>query len=280
MNIILVHNPLSGSAPALDEIRSKCQSHNIVIDHTINITSGFPESLLPHLTPGTLIAAIGGDGTLNSVVQHVHGTGSIFVPLPGGTFNHFTKDAGIPQDLDDALANLATATPRQIDVASVNGRLFLNNSSIGIYPSSLRVRELAEPTFGKWPSAIIGTIRALVKFKLYTVTMEGDTFRTPFVFIGNNDYHLETGGQRDSLTGGTLCAYAIRSSRRSSLFMLLLFALTRNLDTADEFIIHKDTAITIETMRRLVSVSADGEVLRLASPLHYKLLPRSLTILG
>lgn len=280
MNITLVYNPKSGTARSLDELRTMCTTHNITIEHTVDITDDFPNTLKPHIKPGALVAAIGGDGTLNSVAQELYDSDAIFVPLPGGTLNHFTKDAGIAQDLDEALANLSTATPRAIDVVTINDKLFLNNSSIGIYPTSLRVREQIEGKLGKWPAAVIGVLRALRQFKLYTVTIEGVTFRTPFIFVGNNDYHLDNGGQRSSLTSGKLCAYAIRSPRRSTLVVLLIYTLIGKLREADEFIIHKDTELTIKTKRPQINVSADGEVLRLSTPLRYRLLAGKLKILG
>ena len=280
MNIILVYNPKSGTALPIEELRSKCEAHDITINHAIDITDGFPDSLHPHLRADALIAAIGGDGTLNSVAQELYDTDAVFIPLPGGTLNHFTKDAGIAQTLDEALAALATASARKVDIALVNDKLFLNNSSIGIYPTSLRVRESVETRLGKWPSAVVGVIQALVKFKLYTVTMEGETFRTPFIFIGNNDYHLDNGGQRDSLTSGKLCAYAVRSPRRSTLATLLLYAIFGKLREADEFVIHDDTELNIATKQSQVSVSADGEVLLLEAPLRYRCIAGGLTILG
>ncbi|WP_260762410.1 diacylglycerol/lipid kinase family protein [Candidatus Mycosynbacter amalyticus] len=280
MNIVLVYNPRSGTALPLEALREKCSAHDITIEHAVDITDGFPANLTPHIAPGAHIAAIGGDGTLSSVAQQLHDTEVIFVPLPGGTLNHFTKDAGISQDLDEALATLAHATPRHVDVGSANGRIFLNNSSLGIYPTSLRTREVLQGRLGKWPSAVLAVLQALIKFKLYTVTMEGETFRTPFIFIGNNDYHIGNGGQRTSLTSGKLCAYAIRSPRRSTLVTLFFYALFRRLRDADEFIVHSDSSLTIATKRSRISVSADGEVLRLDAPLEYKCLAGKLTILG
>lgn len=280
MKITLVYNPKSGTALSLDELRDKCDAHGVTIEHAIDITDNFPQSLEPHLNKGAHIAAIGGDGTLNSVVQAIYKSEVIFIPLPGGTLNHFTKDIGVVQDLDQALANLSSSSPTRVDIALVNNRVFLNNSSLGIYPSSLLVRETVEEKLGKWPAAVVGVVRALVKFRLYTVTIEGETFRTPFIFIGNNNYHLDKGGQRDSVTAGKLCAYAIRSPRRSTLVTLLFYAIFKRLRQAEEFIIHDDTQIDIATKRTTVSVSADGEVLRLSSPLHYTSVPGGLLVLG
>ena len=280
MNIVLVYNPHSGTSRPLSKLRRTFATHDITIKTAIDITKDFPGKLRPLIKKGTYVAAIGGDGTLSSVAAEVYATEAIFIPLPGGTLNHFTKDVGIAQDLDTAIAALASAKPHSVDVALVNDKLFLNNSSIGIYPTSLRTRGEIEDRLGKWPSAIIGTIRALIRFKLYTVTIEGETFKTPFIFIGNNEYHLDEGGTRDSLKTGKLCAYAIRSPRRSTLVTLLLYALFRKLRDADEFIIHRDTQLTIQTKRTKVTVSADGELLRLSSPLVYRSLQSGLTILS
>ena len=280
MNIALVYNPRSGTSRSLASLRRTFAKHDITIAAAIDITKDFPDKLRPLIKKDTYVAAIGGDGTLSSVAAEVYGTEAIFIPLPGGTLNHFTKDIGIAQDLTTAIANLKSVKPHSVDVAFVNDKLFLNNSSIGIYPTSLRTRAEIEDRLGKWPSAIIGTIRALIKFKLYTVTMEGETFKTPFIFIGNNDYHLDNGGQRDSLSSGKLCAYAIRSPRRSTLITLFFYAIAKKLTKADEFIIHNDSSLTIETARARVAVSADGEVLRLDAPLRYKSIAGGLTILG
>ena len=227
MNIVLVYNPRSGTSRSLASLRRTFAKHDITIAAAIDITKDFPDKLRPLTKKDTYVAAIGGDGTLSSVAAEVYGTEAIFIPLPGGTLNHFTKDIGIAQDLTTAIANLKSAKPHSVDVAFVNDRLFLNNSSIGIYPTSLRTRAEIEDRLGKWPSAIAGTLRALIKFKLYTVTIEGETFETPFIFIGNNEYHLDEGGRRDSLTSGKLCAYAIRSPRRSTLVTLLFYAVFR-----------------------------------------------------
>ena len=48
--------------------------------------------------------------------------------------NHFAKDLGLPLELNDAATVITTGEQRAIDVAEVNGRVFINNSSIGLYP--------------------------------------------------------------------------------------------------------------------------------------------------
>ena len=76
----------------------------------------------------------GGDGTLNCGVEALAGGDKPLGILPLGTLNHFAKDLGIPMDLDEAVRTIVAGNVRTVDVGEVNGRFFLNNSSIGIYP--------------------------------------------------------------------------------------------------------------------------------------------------
>lgn len=229
---------------------------------------------------GATIAAIGGDGTIASVADSVINTKGILAPMPGGTLNHFTKDAGIEQNLEQAIANLTSSKPRLVDVATVNKKVFLNNSSMGVYPSSLRIRERFEDTLGKWPAAVVGSVRAFLKYRLYTVTIDGKEYRTPFIFVGNNDYQLTDTAQRTNLNEGVLSVYAITSSKRRSIVKLFFAALTRQLEQQDEFISFTTHSLTIHTKRASsVNVSTDGEVTRQSTPLEYTCLKGALRII-
>ena len=104
-----------------------------------------------------LVAAGGGDGTINAVASVVAGSGVRFGVLPLGTLNHFAKDLGIPLTLPEAVRNLATGRPVAVDVGEVNGRIFLNNSSLGLYPDIVHDREKQQRRLGrgKWLAACL-----------------------------------------------------------------------------------------------------------------------------
>ncbi|MCI2185327.1 diacylglycerol/lipid kinase family protein [Bifidobacterium tibiigranuli] len=282
MHIVLVDNPESGSAIPRKELREKCENANITIDEFVAIGDGFESQLVPFITAGKTIAAIGGDGTVSAVAGLVAGTKATLIPLPGGTLNHFTKDLDIPQDIDEALARLATLSPRAIDIAKVNDTPFINNSSIGLYPTSLRSREQLESALGKWSAAIVASWRAFVSFKTYRVTIDNETFATPFIFVGNNRYELDTavGTNRTRLDEGVLTVYATKTQSRLTLLKIALFALIGRYKQLDEFEEFFPTAVTIKTGRAALSVSHDGEVSKLKSPLRYVIQPKALTILG
>ena len=81
-----------------------------------------------------IVVAGGGDGTVNAVASHLAGSDIALGVLPLGTLNHFAKDARIPLELEAAVRTIATGRRVPMDAAEVNGRLFINNSSIGLYP--------------------------------------------------------------------------------------------------------------------------------------------------
>ena len=91
----------------------------------------------------SVVVAGGGDGTVNAVASELVGTGKILGVLPLGTLNHFAKDLCIPLDIESAVDVIAQETITQIDIGEVNGRYFLNNSSIGLYPQIVQEREIA-----------------------------------------------------------------------------------------------------------------------------------------
>ncbi len=144
----------------------------------------------------TIVAAAGGDGTVCGVAAGLVDGPAALAVLPLGTLNHFAKDLRIPLDLAKAVAVVAAGHTARIDVGVVNDRVFVNNSSIGIYPSIVDAREaLRSQGHRKWPAMAIATFRVLRRYRGVKVTIEIDgrrhTWRTPFVFVGNNEYTID-----------------------------------------------------------------------------------------
>lgn len=281
MKIVVVYNAKSGSALAKSELKKLFTKHAVAIEKYIDITSGFPKNLQPFIEKGYIVVTIGGDGTLSSVANEIAGSTAIFAPLPGGTLNHFTKDLGIPQDLDEAVQNIAKMHIKKIDVATINDTVFLNNSSLGIYPTSLQFRSSTGDKIGKWPAAVAGFLKALFHYKLYSITINGDTFKTPFIFIGNNDYHLTdmpSGGRR-YINKGILSIYAVKTGSRLEILKQLFYMITRRFDMVTKIETWTTPSITIHTKRTTVSVSRDGELQKMTSPLEYKVLAGALNVI-
>ena len=274
MNLVLVYNPASGSSLPASELKKRFKNAGHTILELIDVTKDLEGKLAPYLDDSsTVVAAFGGDGTLSSVAAVLVGTGVPFAPLPGGTLNHFTKDLGISQELEDALIHLSLKSVRLIDVATVNDRVFINNSSIGLYPSTLKARGELEhqKKYHKWIAAVIANLKALIRYRLLTVDIKGEHYKTPFVFIGNNDYHLDRDliGNRENVNNHILSVYAIDSPYRLAALKILLLSLIGQAAQVPELKVWKTKEITIYTKRHAVHISRDGEREKVSSPLHY-----------
>ncbi len=236
--------------------------------------------------PPMLIAA-GGDGTISTAAAALAGTDIPLGVLPFGTLNHFAKDLGVPLELEASVRNIIENNVTAVDVAEVNGRVFINNSSLGLYPDMVRDRERQQSRLGrgKWHSFLWASLSVLRRFPFLVVRIEVEStkedFVTPVVFIGNNEYQMQGFdiGARESLQGGVLSIYIVKKQRRAALVRLSLAALLGRLEQARDFEALTATELVIETHRTRVLVSADGEVQPMTSPLHYRIRPRALRVI-
>jgi YegS/Rv2252/BmrU family lipid kinase len=232
------------------------------------------------------IVAGGGDGTISSVVSAMIGTGKTLGVLPFGTMNHFAKDLLIPLDLEDAVATIVAGHESRVDVGEVNGRSFINNSSLGLYPSMVRKRQKLERLGrGKWPAYIWAALAVLRRYPFLDVRVGVDgkesNNHTPFVFIGNNEYEMETLNVvgRAHLDKGELSLYMTNRTGRLGLLRLALRALLGGLHPEKDFVALCTKDIRIGTRHKRLRVALDGEVMVMEPPLHYRVRPLALRVL-
>jgi diacylglycerol kinase family enzyme len=246
----------------------------------------------------------GGDGTINTVANAVAGSSLTFAVLPLGTHNHFAKELGVPDDLEAAVAALADClrTGRGVgplDVAEVNGHLFLNFSGVGLHPAVVERREVDHAQIKRWAvlravlrkftkplALIVSFVRSLRDLPIYRLTLEANGQRvrrfTPSVIVCTNAHQIEVFGltdvsvpQRDVLN-----AYVARTRSAAGLIRLVLAAATRRLGKLKEFEAIAACDLTIGTRRPTLRVSVDGEVLRLRTPLRYRIRTAALTVVA
>ncbi len=233
------------------------------------------------------IVAAGGDGTVNTVAAEVAGTEKTLGVLPLGTLNHFAKDLHLSLDLEGAVRTIAEGNIASVDVGEVNGRVFVNNSSLGIYPHIVhrRVVEQMRLRIGKRPAYIWATMHAFRRFPFLDlrIEVEGKTLKreTPFLFVGNNEYEL-TGfriGARRRLDAGKLGLYLTHRVGRWGLIRVAFRALLGHLSQEKDFEAYLVDEAFVEAPRHLILVATDGEVKWMKSPLHYRSRPRDLRVI-
>lgn len=234
-----------------------------------------------------VVVAAGGDGTINSVASHLLNTKKTLGVLPLGTMNHFAKDLHVPLELEKAIETIIKGHVTTVDLGEVNGHTFVNNSSLGLYPSIVREREKQERLgSGKWPAYVWAAIAVLRRYPFLNVRLDADgkelKSRTPFVFVGNNEYEMETLniGGRACLDAGELSLYVTNRTGRLGLIRLAWRALFGGLRQEKDFLAMCTKELWIETRHKRIRVALDGEITIMEPPLHYRVLPRALRVMA
>jgi diacylglycerol kinase family enzyme len=291
LDVAVILNPVSGNGGG-DEIATRLVRLFAAHGREAKILAGGPgrsvaDQAKRAVTEGCRVAvAAGGDGTVNAVAAAVAGTGIPLGLLPIGTLNHFAKDLGLPLDLEDAVRLVSQGPTRRVDVGEVNGKVFVNNSSIGVYPRIVALRNRAGVGGrGKWLAALWATMAVLRRRPFMAVRIRaGDETvlrRTPFVFVGNNPYRMVGihAGSRSSLTGGLLALYVMHAEQRRSLLVLGWRVVLGGVDRVRELELFEVEEAVVETRRR-VAVALDGEINHLDPPLTYRIRPRDLLVIA
>ena len=226
----------------------------------------------------TVVAAGGGDGTVSTVAGALLDAGVPLGVLPLGTLNHFAKDLGLPVDLEQAVAVIANGRRVRVDVGEVNGRAFINNSSIGIYPDIVVEREaLRARGDRKWMAFAIATGRVLHRFPGVVVRVStgrtAETFRTPFLFVANNEYQVDgiSLGRRTRLDQGRLYAYVAPRQHARDLPKLAVSAILGRATRKPSLRAFAASELEVDTPgRRVLRVALDGEVTHMPTPLRFR----------
>jgi diacylglycerol kinase family enzyme len=178
-----------------------------------------------------VVVSFGGDGTVNEAANGLAGCATPLTCLPGGATNVLCKMLGIPGDIVDATEHLLALAdrwhPRQIDLATVNGRAFTYSSGFGLDASVVRRIE-ASPHLKRHRLREYFFVYAAVETVLreylrnpprMDVEVGGETVRAittlvqngeRFTYLGDRPITIAEGG---SLNSGSLAGVALRGVR-------------------------------------------------------------------
>jgi len=231
------------------------------------------------------VVAAGGDGTIGTIASALVDTGVPLGIIPLGTLNHLARDLGIPLQLQDAVNVIAEANVKPVDAAEVNGHIFLNNSSIGVYPFMVLERERRRRHgVAKWAAMVWAAFKVVQLFPIrrFHVYAHGrsETCRTPCLFVGNNRYRLDLLelGRRERLDGGELWLYIAKQHTRLSLVWFTFRALLGLTEPGKDLLCFDTIEAKISSKRKRLNVATDGEIHWMAPPLHYRARPGALRI--
>lgn len=129
-------NPKSGLGLSFDSVRRALEKHwegpgtDLVYQFCRDIDDGFAKARRAAEAGADVLLAVGGDGTVSTVGRAILGSGVALGVIPTGSGNGFARHFGIPLSPERAVAALAKATVKRIDVGVVNDRPFLVTCSM------------------------------------------------------------------------------------------------------------------------------------------------------
>ena len=170
----------------------------------------------------------------------------------------------------------------------MNDRIFINNSAIGLYPLMVVDRDQQRKRLGrsKRLAMLVASVRTLARFGhqrlSLTVNDQKAQVDTPLLFVGNNDYRIDIGapGQRESIDDGRLSVFVMRKKTRRGFVAASIRALLNRARRDDMVQLEAVQRLRVDAQRSQLAVSLDGEVVRVAAPLDYKIRKRALRVIA
>ncbi|MER6145264.1 phosphatase PAP2 family protein [Streptomyces sparsogenes] len=210
----------------------------------------------------------GGDGSVNAAAALAAERGLPLAVFPGGTFDHFALDAGVPA-LEDTVHAVTQGDAVAVDLARVTplpgdrpAGHFVNTFSLGMYPELVRVRESLEGRLGKWPATAVALARVLRTATPMEIEVNGHRRRLWVLFVGNGRYSPEGFGPayRERLDDGLLDVRAVDGDQPLARTRLLAAALTGTLGRSRVVTARRMRRLTLSGLHEVDVRAYDGEV--------------------
>lgn len=234
----------------------------------------------------------GGDGTVACAANRLVGTGTPLGILPLGTLNLYARDLDTPLEVEEAIPALAAGEIHPLDVAEVNGHVFLNHSAFGLYPLMVREREamrarqnLSKRRLSKWPAMAVAVVKSLHRYPMFTVGLDLGTgptrIVTPALVASNNRYEEGFAAipRRSRLDSGRLGVYVARHRRPLAMARLMVAMVLGSWQQDEELDVFETDGFTVTSRRNRLQVANDGELEMMTPPLQYRIRAGALRVL-
>ena len=266
-------NPAAGNADAAREALEAAGGFDVRIVDPARIADAVRDAVR---AGAKRILVAGGDGTIGTAAGIAAPAGVELAILPSGTVNHFAEDLGLPSDIGECVRVARDGRAVSVDSGSVNGRLFLNTSSVGAYVSFVRLRDGLEQRLGYRLANIVAALRMLAHVPTFRVTVEADgvarEYLSSLVFIGvgERELKLPTLGARVASGRPGLHVMVVRRRSGARTIAFALAAMARGVASVsrtpamDAFLVDRCRVAT-----RARRAALDGEIVDVMPPLEY-----------
>lgn len=280
-NVVFIINPFSANKnylPFLKSLQSKLDDPDYFISDSIEKTDQFIQD---HFEKTDIFVAVGGDGTISSVAKKLINTDKILAIFPAGSGNGFARENDFGKNLDELLAKIETKKYHEIDTFTVNEHFSINVSGTGF---DGKVVKQFERTDRGLKNYIKISLKTFFKYQPISVKFSSELhqkYNGKYLMVniantrqfGNDAYIAPHANTTDGLTEVVLV-------KKFPLYYGAFFAFkmfTNNLTESNyvKFISTPEIEFSVDTE----DWHLDGEYIRIPSPIHIKVLPKSLKIL-
>jgi diacylglycerol kinase family enzyme len=221
------------------------------------------------------IATAGGDGSLGYVASETIDAGIPFICIPAGTRNHFARDLGLDRsDIVGAL-DAFNGEIRMLDYATVNGRVFLNVASLGLYAETV-----SDPAYrdAKVETAR-GTLQSLkasgMSFDLQYSDRNGQRHDSADLIMVSSGTYAVKGppgdiGKREYLDQGHLGVITLNAPDPAAAIEVATLWAVGAIDRFRGWDQWQTSTFTVES-NSSVSIGIDGETVSMEPPLHFEI---------
>ena len=230
-----------------------------------------------------VIGMAGGDGSQALVATVAARRDVAHVCIPAGTRNHFALDLGLDRDdVVGALDAYDDGIERRIDLARVNGRVFVNNASLGVYAKVVQseaYRDAKRDTWTQMLPEMLGPGAEPIDLE-FTGPDGSNCTDAPLILVSNNAYqltHLAGAGTRERIDGGTLGVVAARVRSAADVSKLVALELVGQADRFPGLMSWSTPEFEVRAQRQ-VEVGLDGEALLMQPPLRFESMPGALRV--
>lgn len=286
----IVVNALGGSytAETVDALSRVFPKANIVTVQSGEDLPGAVAGLVE--TPGILALGVwGGDGTVGTVAAAAVEHSLPLLVLPGGTLNHFARDAGT-NSLRDAIHAATNGEAALADVGiAVAERglsdkperlelLMLNTASIGVYPNLVRRREHLQPALGKPLAGVVAMFRTFAAGRPTYLTVDGVRHKIWIMYLGRGRYYPRDHAPliRPLMDDGVLDVRMITADESFARLRLLWSVLTGTVATSRITHLSEASSVRVESGRLPLVLAVDGEAHAGIRAVEFSIRPRAL----
>ena len=241
--------------------------------------------------PGIVALGVwGGDGTVGTAAATAVEHSLPLLVLPGGTLNHFARDAGTPT-LEAAVeaASRGEAARADLGLVAVERGLpdsparlhlaMLNTASIGLYPNLVRRRELLQPALGKPVAGVVAMFRTFAAGTPTTLVVDGVRHKLWILYVGRGRYYPRDHAPlvRPVLDDGVFDLRLITADESFARLRLLWSVLTGTVATSRITHLSERSSIRVEPGDTSMVLAVDGEVMPGVRGVEFSVLPGALT---